>query len=45
MAVFAGGRVLLGTLPDYYLIDWLPTYNFVIGSGLDFFLFHRDLEE
>jgi len=26
-AVFAGGRVLLGILPDYYIIDWLPVYN------------------
>jgi hypothetical protein len=31
MAVFSGGRVLLGNLPDYYLIDWLPVYNFTIG--------------
>lgn len=31
MAVFAGGRVLLGTLPDYYVIDWLPIYNFTMG--------------
>lgn len=31
MAVFAGGRVLLGTLPDYYVIDWLPIYNFTVG--------------
>lgn len=31
MAVFAGGRMLLGTLPDYYVIDWLPIYNFIVG--------------
>lgn len=31
MAVFAGGRVLLGTQPDYYVIDWLTVYNFVMG--------------
>jgi cell shape-determining protein MreD len=31
MAVFAGGRVLLGILPDYYVIDWLPIYNFTLG--------------
>lgn len=31
MAVFAGGRVLLGTLPDYYVINWLVIYNFVMG--------------
>lgn len=32
MAIFAGGRVLLGILPDYYVIGWLPGYNFVLGS-------------
>jgi hypothetical protein len=31
MAVFAGGRVLLGTDPGYYVIDWLPVYNFTVG--------------
>jgi hypothetical protein len=31
MAVFAGGRVLLGILPNYYVIGWLPIYNFVMG--------------
>ncbi len=31
MTVFAGGRVLLGTLPNYYVIDWLPIYNFIVG--------------
>lgn len=31
MAVFAGGRVLLGNLPDYYVITWLPVYNFLLG--------------
>ena len=31
MAVFAGGRVLLGTDPGYYVIDWLPVYNFAVG--------------
>lgn len=31
MAVFAGGRVLLGILPDYYVIDWLPLYNYTAG--------------
>ncbi|MBI3163511.1 MAG: hypothetical protein HYZ24_02430, partial [Chloroflexi bacterium] len=28
MAVFAGGQVLLGNLPDYCVINWLPVYNF-----------------
>jgi cell shape-determining protein MreD len=31
MAVFAGGQVLLGRLPDYYVIDWLPIYNLTLG--------------
>jgi hypothetical protein len=31
MAIFAGGQVLLGQLPDYYVIDWLPIYNFSVG--------------
>jgi hypothetical protein len=31
MAVFAGGQVLLGELPDYYVIDWLPIYNLTLG--------------
>ncbi|MEW5938627.1 MAG: hypothetical protein AB1750_03100 [Chloroflexota bacterium] len=31
MAVFAGGQVLLGQLPDYYVINWLPVYNYTVG--------------
>lgn len=31
MAIFAGGRVLLGNDPGYYVIDWLPVYNFILG--------------
>lgn len=31
MAIFAGGKVLLGILPDYYVINWLPIYNFTMG--------------
>lgn len=31
MAIFAGGRVLLGNDPGYYVIDWLPVYNYTIG--------------
>jgi hypothetical protein len=31
MAMYAGGRVLLGVLPGYYVIDWLPVYNFTVG--------------
>src|SRR5574338_356111 len=37
MAVFAGGKVLLGILPDYYVIDWLPVYNFTMGVISVFF--------
>lgn len=38
MAIFAGGKVLLGILPDYYVIDWLPGYNFVMGIVSAFFM-------
>lgn len=31
MAVFAGGQVLLGKIPDYYVIAWLPLYNLTLG--------------
>lgn len=31
MAVFAGGQVLLGRDPGYYVINWLPIYNLVMG--------------
>ena len=31
MAVFAGGQVLLGNIPDYYVIDWLPVTNLILG--------------
>ena len=31
MAVFAGGQVLLGNLPDYYVINCLPVYNYTVG--------------
>ncbi len=37
MAIFAGGKVLLGILPDYYVIDWLVIYNFVMGVVSVFF--------
>jgi hypothetical protein len=37
MAIFAGGRVLLGILPDYYVIDWLPVFNFILGIASAFF--------
>ena len=31
MAIFAGGQVLLGKVMGYYVIDWLPIYNFIAG--------------
>jgi hypothetical protein len=31
MAAFAGGQVLLGKIPDYYVINWLPVYNYTAG--------------
>lgn len=31
MAIFAGGQVLLGKDPGYYVINWLPIYNFTAG--------------
>lgn len=31
MAVAAGGQVLLGKVQDYYVIDWVPVYNFTVG--------------
>ena len=37
MAIFAGGQVLLGKIPDYYVIGWLPIYNFSIGLLSVFF--------
>jgi hypothetical protein len=37
MAIFAGGKVLLGSDPGYYVIDWLPLYNYTVGI-LTFFI-------
>ena len=31
MAVFAGAKPLLGSNPGYYVINWLPLYNYTIG--------------
>ncbi len=31
MAVFAGVKVLLGIDPGYYVIDWVPVYNYTMG--------------
>lgn len=31
MAVFTGGQVVLGEIPDYYVIAWLPIYNLTLG--------------
>jgi hypothetical protein len=30
-AVFAGGQVMLGKIPDYYVVGWLPIYNLTLG--------------
>jgi hypothetical protein len=37
MAIFAGGKVLLGIPPGYYVIDWMPIYNFTMGMITFFF--------
>lgn len=37
MAIFAGGQVVLGKVMDYYVIDWLPIYNFTVGLISAFF--------
>jgi hypothetical protein len=37
MAIFAGGKVILSILPEYYVIVWLPFYNFVVGIVSAFF--------
>jgi len=31
MAIFAGGQVLLGQDPGYFVINWLPVYNYTAG--------------
>ena len=31
MAIFAGGQVLLGKDPGYFVINWLPLYNYTMG--------------
>lgn len=31
MAIFAGVQVLLGNDPGYYVINWLPVYNYTAG--------------
>jgi hypothetical protein len=31
MAVFAGAQVLLGNDPGYFVISWLPVYNYTAG--------------
>ncbi|MDH3942638.1 MAG: hypothetical protein OEV06_00905 [Anaerolineae bacterium] len=37
MAIFAGGQVALGKIMDYYVIDWLPIYNLIVGIISAFF--------
>ena len=31
MAVVAGGQILLGKDLGYYVINWLPVYNYTVG--------------
>lgn len=31
MAIFAGGKALLGIDPGYYVINWLLLYNYTMG--------------
>ncbi len=31
MSIFAGSQVVLGKIMDYYVIDWLPIYNLIVG--------------
>jgi hypothetical protein len=31
MAIFAGAKVLMGNDPGYYVINWLPVYNYTVG--------------
>ncbi|MCA9900903.1 MAG: hypothetical protein H6654_07965 [Ardenticatenaceae bacterium] len=38
MAIFAGGQVVLGKVMDYYVIDWLPIYNLIVGLISTFFI-------
>ena len=38
MAIVAGGQVLLGNDPSYYVINWLPAYNFTMGLLTDFLI-------
>jgi hypothetical protein len=37
MAIFSGGKVLVGIDPGYYVIDWVPIYNFIMGIITVFF--------
>ncbi|MEA2008201.1 MAG: hypothetical protein U9O54_03695 [Chloroflexota bacterium] len=38
MSIFAGSQVaLFGKIMDYYVIDWLPIYNLVVGLMSAFF--------
>lgn len=31
MAIFSGGKTLLGNDPGYYVINWLVLYNYTLG--------------
>lgn len=36
MGVFAGGQALLGKVPGWTVIGWLPLYNFIVGLAVVF---------
>jgi hypothetical protein len=36
MGVFAGGQALLGRVPGWTVISWLPLYNFIVGLAVVF---------
>jgi hypothetical protein len=36
MGVFAGGQALLGRVPGWTVISWLPLYNFIVGLAIVF---------
>ena len=36
MGVLAGGQALLGKVPGWTVISWLPLYNFIVGLAVVF---------
>jgi hypothetical protein len=31
MAVVVGGQVLMGKVPEHFVVDWMPAYQFMLG--------------